>query len=293
MRRDATSPLRGIGRNGEDLMSEHNILSLPYNQRRIIVVTDALPADTEPSLSVRPNALKTAWLMIAAGPLVGVAVKVLLNAVQKMREGGEELVPVSWTDAERLRFPIGHPRKNVVYIGHPVDPPAYIPIADFHRFLFEHKVAEAQRLIRSLGALTIEVIRIEGWDRGAGVNVGISIPATPETPKVDANVTTSREAGSSRAVLATMKLRPTKPPHIPDGLVWLSHEPLWQEVAQARLESGLDAFVIDVRSTDDYGINANLKALVTNSGLEMGGTFVEHRDTVWRLQGTFSPTTTA
>jgi hypothetical protein len=29
-------------------------------------------------------------------------------------------------------------------------------VADFHRFLFERKVAEALRLIRSLGAVTVE-----------------------------------------------------------------------------------------------------------------------------------------
>jgi hypothetical protein len=41
-----------------------------------------------------------------------------------------------------------------------------------------------------------------------------------------------------------------------------------------------------VRSTDDYGVNASLKALVTKAGLEAGDAFVEHRNTVWRLQGT-------
>jgi hypothetical protein len=180
-----------------------------------------------------------------------------------------------------------------VYIGHPIDPPTYIPVADFHRFLFEHKVAEAQRLIRSLGALSVDVIRIEGWDLTSGVNVGISVPTQPAVPGIVVNLAAGREAGSGRTVLATMKLNPTSPPHIPEGLVWLSHEPLWQEVTQARLESGLDEFVIDVRSTDDYGVNANLKALVGKAGLEFGGTFVEHRNTVWRLQGTFSPTPTA
>lgn len=269
-------------------MSARDILSLPYNQRRIIVVTDALPADAKPSPPVWSKVLKE--IMIAATPfgIGGMAVEVL-EARRKMREGGEDLVPVSWVDAKTLRFPIGHPRKNVVYIGHPVDSPAYIPTADFHRFLFEHKVAEAQRLIRSLGALSIDVIRVEGWDRTSGINAGISVPTQPATPSVDLNMTAGREAGSGRTVLATMKLNPTKPPHIPEGLVWLPHEPLWQEVAQARLESGLDAFIIDVRSTDDYGVNANLKALVSKTGLEFGGTFVEHRNTVWRLQGTFSP----
>jgi hypothetical protein len=85
-----------------------------------------------------------------------------------------------------------------------------------------------------------------------------------------------------------MRLKPTMPAWVPDDLVWLPHEPLWREVAQARLESGLDSFALDVRSTDDYGVNASLKALVAKAGLEAGGSFIEHRNTVWRLQGAFS-----
>jgi len=38
-----------------------------------------------------------------------------------------------------------------------------------------------------------------------------------------------------------------------------------------------------------YGVNASLKALVAKSGLEAGGTFVEHRATLWRMEGTFAP----
>jgi hypothetical protein len=37
----------------------------------------------------------------------------------------------------------------------------------------------------------------------------------------------------------TMQLSPTTPPHIPSDLVWFRTKPLWQEIANARLESGL------------------------------------------------------
>jgi hypothetical protein len=124
------------------------------SKRRIIVVTDRLPAVAASSQRVWLKVLKSAGMMGVSGAGASIAVEAVLDARQKMREAGEELVAVSWSDADALRFPVGHPRKNVVYIGHPVDPPAYIPVADFHRFLFEHKVAEAQRLIRSLDALT-------------------------------------------------------------------------------------------------------------------------------------------
>jgi hypothetical protein len=59
-------------------------------------------------------------------------------------------------------------------------------------------------------------------------------------------------------------------------------------VANARLESGLRAFTIDVNYTDDFGINASLKAKIASVGLELGGTFTEYRETVWKLSGTFA-----
>jgi hypothetical protein len=218
------------------------------------------------------------------GPLTVLAVD-LVKARRELRQGGENLIPVSSVEAAQLRFPVGHPRGKVAYIGHPIDPPVYIPVADFHRFLFEHKVAEALRLIRSLGAVTVEVVRVEGWDQTVGVGVSMALP---DISQADVGVSASQERASGRFVLSTMRLKPTLSPSVPADLVWLPHEPLWQEVAQARLESGLDSFVLDVRSTDDYGVNTRLKALVAKAGLEAGGAFVEHRNTVWRLQGTFS-----
>ncbi len=256
---------------------------MPYNQRRIIVVKDGARAVTA---SGRPLRL-AARAVVPYVPSVGIALLAfdLIKAQREMRQGGENLISVSSMDAAQLRFPVGHPRGKVAYIGHPVDPPVYIPVADFHRFLFEHKVAEALRLIRSLGAVTVDVIRVEGWDQSAGIELGVALP---DVSQADIGTSAAQERGNTRSVLSTMRLKPTQSPSIPANVVWLPHEPLWQEVAQARLESGLDSFVVDVRSTDDYGVNASLKALVTKAGLEAGGAFVEHRNTLWRLQGTFS-----
>jgi hypothetical protein len=263
-------------------MDAHGLLAMPYDQRRIIVVTNKVPSAPRTNWRAIRSAAEFA---LPAFGLAAVAVEALVKARNQMQEAGETLLPVSSADAAELHFPVGHPRKNVVYIGHPVDPPTYIPVADFHRFLFEHKVAEALRLIRSLGAVTVEVVRVEGWDQAIGVNLGAGLSGIDQ---IDISASASRERGSGRSVLTTMRLKPTQSPSVPPDLVWLPHEPLWQEVVQARLESGLDSFVLDVRSTDDYGVHASLKALVSRAGLEAGGSFVEHRATIWRLQGTFS-----
>jgi len=268
-------------------VSTGKLLEKPYNQRRIILVTDRVPG---PVTSNKPLSRRVIPTLLAipfglSGVLASAAIEAYIKARREMRQGGEDLIPISSAEAAQLRFPVGHPRGKVVYIGHPVDPPVYLPLADFHRFLFEHKVAEALRLIRSLGAVTIQVLRVEGWDQTAGIGLAAALPGVQQA---GVGVSVADERVGGRSVLSTMRLNPTQSPSVPADLVWLPHEPLWQEVAQARIESGLDSFVIDVRSTEDYGVNASLKALVLKAGLDAGGSFVEHRHTVWRLQGTFS-----
>jgi hypothetical protein len=155
-----------------------DLLALPYYQRRIIVVTDPQAQSARPAAA----SIVSKVLFGRLAPTVAVAglmVESVLRAQRTMREAGERLVPVSRAQAAGLRFPVGHPRVNVVYVGHPIDPPVYLPVSDFHRFLFEHKVAEAQRLIRSLGAVTVEVVRIEGWDQSAGISLGVMVPGAP------------------------------------------------------------------------------------------------------------------
>ena len=192
--------------------------------------------------------------MVVAEAIVAAALRRFRSQAQGTGVRGE-LLAVTPEEAAQLQFPIGHPRKKVVYIGHPVDPPLYVPVAVFHRYLFEHKVAEALRLIRSLGARTVEV------------GVGAGVPLPPSQP-VELGVSVSRNRATGHSVMSRLTLSPSGKPHIPADLVWFPHEPLWKEVAQARLESGLTSFALDVRSTDDYGVNANLKALVAKSGLE-------------------------
>lgn len=266
------------------------VIDLPYDERRIIVVADKVPAAAARSSEGKPDALQIFRHVAKTGLMGagGIAAVALLDQMKRFKDDGETIYPISRESARALRFPPGHPRQKVVYIGHPVDAGCYIPAADFHRFLFEHKVAEALRLIRSLGASTIQVLHIEGWDRREAAKLGLGLPQSFAGADIQANAEASQTQAASRQVLTEMKLTPTSEPHIPTDLVWIAHEPLWAEVAAARIESGLNEFVIDVRSTDDFGVNTGLKLLIQKTGLEAGGEFVEHKNTIWRLEGTFA-----
>jgi hypothetical protein len=269
------------------------IMTLPWESRRIIVVTDKVPAVAAASSSSWGEVLLSALPLrggkwIFGGLLGAAAFKLIADARRQFRDAGEALTAIDSRAAEGLNFPPGHPRKNVVYVAHPVDAGYYIPAADFHRFLFQHKVAEAQRLVRSLGAIDVQVVHIQGWDRNAAASLGISLPQAAPATDLQVGAEANRTDKKGQQVLMTMKLAPTREPRVPGDLVWTPHEPLWKEVADARMESGLSEFTIDVSSSDDYGVNASMKALIQKTGLDAGGKFVDHQETIWRLTGTFS-----
>ena len=216
--------------------------------------------------------------------LAGVAIQ-LWKTRKKAEKVDLPYLVVTTSQTANLAFPNGHPLRNVVYVGDPGLPGNYYPVASFHRVLFEGKVAEAQRLLRSLGATEICIEYLEGFNRGAGVDFSVSPPAGAGV-EIGGGVNATTKASSGAKT--TMKLSPTMPARIPEDLIWFRSEPLWQEVANARLESGLRSFSIDVTYTDDFGVNANLKTKIASVGLELGGTFTEYRETRWQLSGTFA-----
>lgn len=277
-------------------MDSDALLKLPYDSRRLIVVSDRLTQRSEraaqPSSEV--DRAGTLGKLAAFAPqaallvLTGSVGLELARRLRRLRDQGTTVRPISLATAQPLRFPPGHPRSNVVYAAHPVDAGAYIPAADFHRFLFQHKVAEAQRLIRMLGATSVMVKSVQGWDREAAAHLGLSFPEPSSGMTSTVSASAERTSTSGNEIITTMTLKPSGDPRVPDDLVWYPHEPLWNEIASARIESGLREFSIDVRSSDDFGINSKLKAAVDKVGLEAGGKFVEHVETTWRLEGGFA-----
>lgn len=242
--------------------------SVPYPDRRLLVV-----AGEEVVLAQRRAEAGPGPAALPAKPY-----SELLQSYAKAREHGLRVMLITRAEAATLAFPVGHPRDGILYVGHPADPRSYVPMAEFHHTLFEQKVAEAMRLLTSLGATGIEVEHVSGWESTA--EVGAPLPKSRRKPR-------QPRADAGRRVIARLSLQPSRPPELPGGLVWLAHEPMWQEVARARLESGLESFAIDVRYTDDFGVDDDLKAAVRRAGIGLGGRFARPEVTVWHLRGAF------
>lgn len=192
------------------------------------------------------------------------------------------LVPISWA-SDRV-VPAGHPRTNFLYVAHPLKNEFYIPAGDFHRYAFEQKFSEAVRLLMHLGATTVQVHQKKGWGHEFAAHLSAPLPAAEANVKAGAE----KKKRKTGVLLYDAELEGTDEPALPeDGLLWYPHEPTWQNVAEGRLKFGLKSFSLTIHYTDDYGVNAELAAKVADAGVEMGGNFNKHEETIWRITGAF------
>lgn len=274
-----------------------NILELPYADRQLVVVAANAVIDAERKAAESAAAERNtkSWVDLAqpflvysvSGIVAGVVVEAAVEAVkawQRLRASGVRVLSVSRSEAEVLRFPPGHPRDGVLYVGHPTSPQTYFTTAQFHRVTFEHKFVEAVTLLMSLGAIEMTVEHVAGWSRDFSSK--LSIPVLSAATEI--SVSAGANQGKESALLFTAKLKNEMNPAVPDHLAWYPHEPTWQAIADGRLKFGLSDFTLTVRYEDDFGVNAGLKVAAAKAGLELGGHFEDHVSTVWRIAGKFS-----
>lgn len=209
------------------------------------------------------------------------AAEKIANTLQSIPD---EIAIISTGESDSLTFPPGHPRRKLVYARHPASSTLYYPVASFHRKVFEHKFAEAIRLLTSLGAQKVRVEHERGWGHGFGVDFSMVVPEA--NTQSSAGFSSSNKADDRLLFVATLRGNPT--PKIPDSLVWFPHEPLWQEIARNRIDYGLEEFDLTIGYSDDYGVNTKLMANLTRASFELGGSFEEHVSTTWRITGEFN-----
>lgn len=209
------------------------------------------------------------------------AVEKLANTIQGVPD---DVAIISTDKSGALTFPPGHPRRKLVYARHPARPDLYYPVASFHRKAFEHKFAEAIRLLTSLGARKIRVEHEKGWGREFGIDFSATVPKS----EAQGSGGFSSSNKSDDRILFVATLKGHTPPRLPDNLVWYPHENIWQEIARNRIECGLEEFDLAVGYSDDYGVNAKLMANLTQASFELGGSFEEQVKTTWRITGEFA-----
>ena len=135
----------------------------------------------------------------------------------------------------------------------------------------------------NLGATHMRVEHVSGWAREFSSR--LSVPLSE--PDLSLSAAASSARNSQKELLFEANLSGTPEPRVPEGLVWYPHEQTWQAVAEARTDFGLQEFSLNIAYRDDYGVNAELKAAVSEAGLKLGGDFEDHQATTWKIAGVF------
>lgn len=277
-------------------------LSLPYRDRQLVIVDSHADKPFEP-LPVRlgdyhnRSAWAESWKQKSwmskswwtNSKNLGPAGYLYDRARQSKQTGGtgskipNYVVRLASDAANQLHFPPGHPLYHTVYAGHPLRPGVYLPVAGFHRFLFEEKLNELLELLRLLGALEVSVTYVVGYQQATSRSTGVSLPGKESNEAISFQKTHS---GSSQAALVA-SFRPQGPPRRPEGTTWLPFEPTWNQIAEARLGSGLREIDVELRYDDDFGVGVDLAMGLRHLGLKIGGDFTRYERTHWNFHADF------
>ncbi len=241
-----------------------DLLRLPYGQRRTVVVVPDEGFASEPPKAAGGRRRALERLRDRAPMLRGPSSDSrTMHALVELQEDGILLRPVPQSQAGGLGLPVGHPLPGVVYVGNPATH-RYYPAADFHRRVFEHKFAEAVRLVMALGATRMTVDWERGWRRELAADLEVPLQ---KVAKGTGEIRASSDRSSSLLFEARLA---SGDPELPPDLVWFEQEPTWQAVAEGRLQRGLSDFSLTVQTTDDYGIDSDFAAKIRCSGRSRG-----------------------
>ena len=185
---------------------------------------------------------------------------------------------------EILSLPPGHPLYDTVYIGHPLKTSVYVPLANFHRFLFEEKFNELINLFSCLGAAKIGISYVAGYKEAFEAGGNVALPA-----EVPVQIQASGKGLKAGVAVADLEahFEPTSQPYLPETLIWYPYEPTWQQIAEGRLKGGLKKIDVALRYEDDFGVSGELAAGLENMKFKIGGAFQKHQKTTWKFHGTF------
>mgnify|MGYP003608469362 CR=1 FL=1 len=146
---------------------------------------------------------------------------------------------------QNIQFPLNHPKENEVYICHPINKNAYLPIKEFEKELFTDRLHELMLLLGSLGAKKIDIssqernVNTENQKNNMQANASLDAKINSARGDYEKN---SSEDGSLEHELNVkfyQIFNPKKAPFIPNNLVWYHSNLGWQRLANQRLNGNL------------------------------------------------------
>lgn len=144
-----------------------------------------------------------------------------------------------------IKFPMGHPIANQLYVGHPLIPSKYIPFENYQLELVDDKVREFCILAQSLGAteISIECLNSSSSNEMGSNKQNISGEAGTRLIKAKGEYHQDRSRQMidelSHSICICQTFTPSNKPFVPENMVWYDEEPSWQRLVSQRLSGGL------------------------------------------------------
>lgn len=204
-----------------------------------------------------------------------------------------------------LKFPVGHPQQNTLYVANPAQKGQYVPYKGAEDKLFHDKVNDFIRLSQCLGATEISFHSIKGESisqsflSSTNVSGGVNVKGNSVTGEYDLKNSGNSSYNSSKEVELTRRYDPIYKPYCPDDVEWLSLDPEWQKFVKQRLEGNILESSMRISSSESICSNTNtlrnVKAAFENMMVkvdanydsEEDNTFSSSESTEWQISVKF------
>lgn len=164
-----------------------------------------------------------------------------------------------------IKFPVGHPVSNELYMGHPYNSDLYIPYDNADETLFMDKVNELCYLLQCLGATEISIQSVKGKSvteiqKKQLNNEGfVNYKMVSGDINVDSKVNSNKNSNFSSHIELKQQFSPTQKPFVPEGLVWFPQEIQWQRLANSRLKGNLLEHSEVISTNDTHFVSSSLE----------------------------------
>ena len=206
-----------------------------------------------------------------------------------------------------IKFPLGQPNVNSLYIANPVKPDEYVPYDNYELTLFMDKIRELKRLLRYLGATEITFTSLRGTKIEEAKKMGSSVNAEAGLLGHKVGGGYSSEDGHNRMSSQGIKvdyierLDSYEYPSLTEGLHWYYHDDDWQDIVKARLHHNQLHFEQTISTKQDSSLNKqsqeNINAAYENLIFHINANY-DHKqefhvktteETMWRITAEFKP----
>lgn len=206
-----------------------------------------------------------------------------------------------------IKFPLGQPNVNSLYIANPVKPDEYVPYDNYELTLFMDKIRELKRLLRYLGATEITFTSLRGTKIEEAKKMGSSVNAEAGLLGHKVSGGYSSEDGHNRMSSQGIKvdyierLNSNDYPSLPDRLYWYNREREWQDIVEARLHLNQLHFeqsistnqVSSLDKQSQMDVNAAYENLISHINANYNHKQEFHvktnEETIWRITAEFKP----